>query len=76
MKILKKIFTSYTFSLSFIFLGITCLIEASSPTLSIMASADVENATFPVQLFLLIVGAGFLLMGISSVVTRYLTKNE
>ena len=76
MKILKKVFTSYTFSLSFIFLGITCLIEASSPTLNIMASADAENATFSVQLFLLIVGAGLLLMGISSIITRYLTKNE
>jgi hypothetical protein len=76
MKIIKKMFTSYTFSLSFLFLGITCLIESSSPTLSIMASADAENAIFSVQLFLVIVGGGLIVMGISSIITRYLTKNE
>jgi len=76
MKILKKIFTSYTVSLSALFLGTTCLIEASSPTLNVTVSADAQNATFSAQLFLVILGAGFLLFAISSIVTRILAGRE
>jgi len=77
MKVVKKMFTSFTFSLPVLFLGVALFVEASKPELNntFTAMADTGELIFSAQLFIFIAGAICILMAVASILTKFLTKN-
>jgi len=77
MKVLKKIFTSFTFSLPVLFLGIALFAEASKPDLNnaFTAMADTGEIIFSAQIFIFIAGAICILMAVASILTKFLAKD-
>jgi hypothetical protein len=77
MKLAKRVFTSFTFSLPVLFLGVALFVEASKPELNntFTVMADTGELVFSAQLFIFIVGAICILMAVASILTKFLTKN-
>ncbi len=77
MKVVKRVFTSFTFSLPVLSLGVALFVEASKPELNntFTAMADTGELIFSAQLFIFIAGAICILMAVASILTKFLTKN-
>jgi len=81
MRVLKKIFTSYTFSVPLFALGIVLLSQSSSGGIdNLIVGADISgagaNQLFKVKLVLLLVGGICLLSAIISLLTKYLLREK
>ena len=75
-RLLKRVFVSYTFSLPLMALGLTLFVELNSSSLPHVIMADSDINLSSVRLLLTITGAICFLLGLSSIVTRYLTKER